>query len=79
VGGSYMVQSNPFKVKMNDINKKSLEKRVQEKLDAGYILHTPITSSHIDTKEYSYTEKRGYKYQGNREKGTYYAVVVKIC
>jgi hypothetical protein len=37
------MHSKPFRVRLKDSTPESLEKRVKEKLNAGYSLHTPPT------------------------------------
>ncbi len=67
----------PFKVPMQDVSKKSLQKRVNEKLAAGYTLHTPITEKSENRKVFQHTAKHGYKFKGDENIGVFFAVVVK--
>jgi hypothetical protein len=69
-----------FKVPLPDSNKESLERRVQEKLDAGYTLLTPIRSESILRNDYNWREKHGkqYSFAGNELHTKYKAVVMKV-
>jgi hypothetical protein len=69
----------PFKVRLKDINPQSLAKRIQEKLHAGYSLHTDITPVNRLRNDYTYRDNKGQKYSfaGNETLTNYYAVVVK--
>ncbi|MGM0807582.1 MAG: hypothetical protein ACQET8_23025 [Bacillota bacterium] len=48
-------------VTINDHSYESIKKRVQEKLDSGYIIHTPITDISGYRNDYNWREKRGQK------------------
>jgi hypothetical protein len=70
----------PFKVRLKDATKESLMKRINEKLNAGYSLHTPPTPVQTAHKLYSYKSTYGRKRSvsaGDRIVTSYYAVVVK--
>jgi hypothetical protein len=70
-----------FKVQLKDICMKSLEKRVQEKLNAGYTLHTPITPVKSDVKDYSWRDSKGNRRsftEGSNIYTNYFAVVERV-
>jgi hypothetical protein len=71
----------PFRVSMKDSTKESLEKRVQEKLNAGYRLFKPITAVPTSHKLYSFKSSFGRQRSvpaGDRIITSYYAVVEKV-
>jgi hypothetical protein len=75
------MHSKPFRVPMKDSTKESLEKRVQEKLDSGYTLHTPPTAVPTSHKLYSFKSSFGRQRSvpvGDRIITSYYAVVEKV-
>jgi Domain of unknown function (DUF1737) len=76
------MNTKPFRVRLKDSTPESLEKRVKEKLNAGYDLHTPpITPVPTSHKLYSFKSSFGRQRSvsaGDRIITSYYAVVEKV-
>jgi hypothetical protein len=75
------MHSKPFRVRLKDTTPESLEKRVKEKLNAGYSLHTPPTPVPTSHKLYSFKSSFGRQRSvpgGDRIITSYYAVVEKV-
>lgn len=75
------MHSKPFRVPMKDSTRESLEKRVQEKVDAGYTIYRPVTPVDSSHKLYSYKSASGRQRSvrsGDRIITSYFAVVEKV-
>jgi hypothetical protein len=73
-------QAKPFPVTLNDVCKEPLQKRIDEKIAAGYTLIKDITPVVKTRNDYLWTNKRGpkYRFNGNCNETHYRAVVEKL-